>query len=635
MTDKRLSELPQGLVPKIFYALDDGGFSKQFKSQKVLNVRDFNAKADGSDDTAAIQACFDAAFGPYDAPHGGSGSGNPTLNSAVYFPAGAYTVSSSWTQNILGTSDSGFVEPGTGYHSCVIQVASTLGLQTGDMVYVRGCLDPGANGSYGADVLDGTHILLKRAQFTGVFGAGGTVTKPCLRIHMVQGGHIFGDGRISTGIYSNSPNCAVLTLNGWGYSRIENLALGSAAGGIGLDYNWCQRDGDSASSQSNTFRNCFFSGSDYGLAIGLGQAMCSENLFEQCYISAFKTGVVVGNYNALQNTFILGNIAGCTEYGIYVASGGAPTIISVGFQNYADYHGPGSPAAIADIYVKNSAIDTYDVIGCRSESPNFFKCSPPGAYNLIGCGHVGGGFFYNGVGPANLIGNTSHGIIQGGGELYLRGNNFDNANYNQWGGFGGKEYALPFYKSVLADASINTLQSSGGAFDNAGAAGEVILTLPVNATFGISGPGSISGPTMTINSVDGGAFMAFGVGSVIHGAGVVLGTVITALGTGTGGAGTYTVSPPQTVAGPVSLGVVDERMPRGATIEFYIAVPQFLRIKGDTGNGVRIRIDAAETAPGGFIRSNVVGNSIKLRCIETGGFRWAAIARSGTWTIDS
>lgn len=56
---------------------------------------------------------------------------------------------------------------------------------------------------------------------------------------------------------------------------------------------------------------------------------------------------------------------------------------------------------------------------------------------------------------------------------------------------------------------------------------------------------SISGTTMTVTAVASGTIA---VGQVITGTGVTAGTVITALGTGTGGAGTYTVSASQTVA---------------------------------------------------------------------------------------
>lgn len=54
--------------------------------------------------------------------------------------------------------------------------------------------------------------------------------------------------------------------------------------------------------------------------------------------------------------------------------------------------------------------------------------------------------------------------------------------------------------------------------------------------------------TYGLLTVGGTVVSGFGVGDIISGAGVTAGTTITALGTGTGGAGTYIVSPTQTVA---------------------------------------------------------------------------------------
>jgi hypothetical protein len=57
--------------------------------------------------------------------------------------------------------------------------------------------------------------------------------------------------------------------------------------------------------------------------------------------------------------------------------------------------------------------------------------------------------------------------------------------------------------------------------------------------------GAISGTTLTVSAVTSGTLA---VGQLITGAGVAASTYITALGTGTGGTGTYTVNNSQTVA---------------------------------------------------------------------------------------
>ena len=66
-----------------------------------------------------------------------------------------------------------------------------------------------------------------------------------------------------------------------------------------------------------------------------------------------------------------------------------------------------------------------------------------------------------------------------------------------------------------------------------------------------TGVGTISTTTLTIASVTSGGLF---IGSVISGTGVTTGTTITAYGTGTGGAGTYTVSASQTVASTTITG---------------------------------------------------------------------------------
>jgi hypothetical protein len=88
------------------------------------------------------------------------------------------------------------------------------------------------------------------------------------------------------------------------------------------------------------------------------------------------------------------------------------------------------------------------------------------------------------------------------------------------------------------------VQSITGAGGNVNEVG----TYQLNIYQGTQNPvftGSISGTTLTVTSVTSGNI---GIGSVISGTGVTVGTTITALGSGTGSTGTYTVSVSQTVA---------------------------------------------------------------------------------------
>lgn len=82
--------------------------------------------------------------------------------------------------------------------------------------------------------------------------------------------------------------------------------------------------------------------------------------------------------------------------------------------------------------------------------------------------------------------------------------------------------------------------------------------------------GEIAGDTMTVSDAVG----TLAVGQIVTGVGVAAGTVITALGTGTGGDGTYIVSPSQTVA---SGGLAS-----GATTVTYDAVAGAFVITGGT-----------------------------------------------------
>jgi hypothetical protein len=72
-----------------------------------------------------------------------------------------------------------------------------------------------------------------------------------------------------------------------------------------------------------------------------------------------------------------------------------------------------------------------------------------------------------------------------------------------------------------------------------------MTTGPITLGGGFVGTGSIAGTTLTIDTATSGAL---GVGSVIVGGSITVGTKITGLGTGTGGIGTYTVDTSQSVS---------------------------------------------------------------------------------------
>lgn len=93
---------------------------------EVLSVKDFGAQGDGmTDDTAAIQACFNAAFGPSTAAHGGFLDVGSSIykNASVFFPNGLYITS----DQLVLTAATGCRIFGSTPRSVLIQNNSTTG----------------------------------------------------------------------------------------------------------------------------------------------------------------------------------------------------------------------------------------------------------------------------------------------------------------------------------------------------------------------------------------------------------------------------------------------------------------------------------------------------------------------------
>lgn len=99
---------------------------------------------------------------------------------------------------------------------------------------------------------------------------------------------------------------------------------------------------------------------------------------------------------------------------------------------------------------------------------------------------------------------------------------------------------------TLTSPTINSPTIDSPTINGTPSMGASVLTSgTVVATTATSFTASISGTTMTVTAVASGTIR---VGQVIKGTGVTSLTMITALGTGSGGTGTYTVSASQTVA---------------------------------------------------------------------------------------
>ena len=159
-----------------------------------------------------------------------------------------------------------------------------------------------------------------------------------------------------------------------------------------------------------------------------------------------------------------------------------------------------------------------------------------------------------------------------------------------------------------------TLTSGGVVTSPTGALYPLVSGTAVTFT-ATSVTASISGTTMTVTAISSGTLV---VGQLISGTGVTADTYITALGTGTGGTGTYTVSTSQTVAsttvtivGQVFLGIP-------ATAKRVTALVTAIGFAATTGN-YRIRLGTAS----GIINtgySSIAGSTVNANTGSTSSF---------------
>ena len=97
------------------------------------------------------------------------------------------------------------------------------------------------------------------------------------------------------------------------------------------------------------------------------------------------------------------------------------------------------------------------------------------------------------------------------------------------------------------------------------------LSTNIHTPHDVSFVGSITGTTLTVTEMVLGSIV---VGQALFGSGVAAGTTITALGTGAGGIGTYTVSQTQTIgAGALASGSEEIMQPTQVTIQLDVHGP--------------------------------------------------------------
>lgn len=92
----------------------------------------------------------------------------------------------------------------------------------------------------------------------------------------------------------------------------------------------------------------------------------------------------------------------------------------------------------------------------------------------------------------------------------------------------------------------------------------------------VSLTGTISGTTLTVSAISSGQIY---VGMALNGSGIASDTVITALGTGTGGTGTYTINNTQTIASPTTItNTANILVPNAYVSDFDITQPGLAKI---------------------------------------------------------
>ena len=135
---------------------------------------------------------------------------------------------------------------------------------------------------------------------------------------------------------------------------------------------------------------------------------------------------------------------------------------------------------------------------------------------------------------------------------------FEGYTISGWGSIGGNGASgggtnQVFYENDQTITASYTITSGKNAMSTG--------TLTTGDAF--EGTGSIAATTLTVTAVVSGVLS---VGSVISGTGITAGTTITALGTGTGGAGTYTVDTSQSASSTTITSPIVITVPTGSRL---------------------------------------------------------------------
>lgn len=194
------------------------------------------------------------------------------------------------------------------------------------------------------------------------------------------------------------------------------------------------------------------------------------------------------------------------------------------------------------LYTVDNIVVPPDILSFGSPPPIGNVAPNTGAFTTLSAS--GDLVTFSGFGATRLQNGTTSDRPASSGTGMIRYNTslqqFEGYGSAGWGAIGGAGATgggtnQVFYQNDQSITTSYTITSTKNAMS----------TGPLTFASSFEGEGSIAGTTLTISAVTAGVLT---VGSVVAGSGVTAGTTITALGTGTGGTGTYTVGTSQSVS---------------------------------------------------------------------------------------
>jgi enamine deaminase RidA (YjgF/YER057c/UK114 family) len=337
----------------------------------IINVKDFGAKGDGvTDDRAALQAAFDAAWGPAASSHGNTFA----VNTPVFLPRGNYkvsdylTITGAWGGRIYGAGPQQ-----TTITTYTGQQPSVAFEGWRPILWLNGCNYFQIDNLHFSTQRDSTTVAL-----TSITNASPAV--------FTKAAHGLGDGEIvtlsTTGtlpsplIPATAPQPTVyyvtnVTVNTFQLAYIAGgTPINTASAGSGTHSYikhktvcvWFGPDGANGgtSAHGNIIMNCQTFNSNYGYIHGSAPSGAnSENTYIGCYASYHDVGLLISGANTLNIRWIGGGMDFCDVVGI--KSNNSACIAAIAAMatsgNFLDF----------DI----AASDSVSIIGTRSEC---WKC---------------------------------------------------------------------------------------------------------------------------------------------------------------------------------------------------------------------------------------------------------------------